>query len=85
MPNPEPEINTGAGQELATKRVGRWLLKNLNSTDDNGETVNYIQAQGSVVIESTNRIIIAYIPFNTASFKLSNDVMLREYNLSMVI
>lgn len=82
LPNPEPEINTGAGQELATKRVGRWLLKNLNSTDDNGETVNYIQAQGSVVIESTNRIIIAYIPFNTASFKLSNDVMLREYNLS---
>ena len=81
--NIEPiQSKSSMSGELVTSRVGRFLLKNNNYTSDEGNTLNFAYAQGSVIIESTNRIIIAYIPYNTANFQLSNDLMLREYSLS---
>lgn len=78
----EDKVDNIGMQSLATQRVGRWLLPNLNSTSDKGATLQYSYAQGSVVIESKNTIVIAYIPYNTDDFQVNNDLMLREYNFT---
>ena len=78
----EDKVDNIGMQSLATQRVGRWLLPNLNSTSDKGATIQYSYAQGSMVIESKNTIVIAYIPYNKDDFQINNDLMLREYNFT---
>lgn len=75
-------LSNARAQNITARRVGRFLLPDNNSTADAGATLNYSYAQGSIVLEDKGKILIAFIPFNTADLQLTNNLMLREYNIN---
>lgn len=75
-------LSNARAQNITARRVGRILTPDNNSTADGGATLNYSYAQGSIVLEDKGKILIAFIPFNSADFQLTNNVMLREYNIN---
>lgn len=67
---------------ISAKRLGRWLIPFGNNTADKGATLAFSYSQGSYFIESTNRMLIGFIPYNTADIRKNNDCMIREYNMA---
>jgi hypothetical protein len=67
---------------ISAKRLGRWLIPFGNNTADKGATLAFSYSQGSYFIESANRMLVGFIPYNTADIRKNNDCMIREYNMS---
>ena len=67
---------------ISAKRLGRWLIPFGNNTADKGATLAFSYSQSSYFIESTNRMLIGFIPYNTADIRKNNDCMIREYNMA---
>lgn len=67
---------------ISAKRLGRWLIPFGNNTADKGATLAFSYSQGSYFIESTNRMLVGFIPYNTADIRKNNDCMIREYNMA---
>lgn len=74
-------LSNARAQNITARRIGRILTPNYNNSADEGETLNYAYAEGSFVFEDNGRILIAFVPYNTADFQLNNDLMLREYSI----
>ena len=66
---------------ISAKRLGRWLIPFGNNTADKGATLAFSYSQGSYFIESANRMLIGFIPYNTADIRKNNNCMIREYNM----
>lgn len=67
---------------ISAKRLGRWLIPFGNNTADKGATLAFSYSQGSYFIESTNRMLVGFIPFNTDDIRKNNDCMIREYSMA---
>lgn len=74
-------LSNARAQNITARRIGRILTTDNNHTADAGATLNYSYAQGSFVFEDKGKILIAFIPFNTADVQLNNNLMLREYSI----
>ena len=74
-------LSNARAQNITARRIGRILTPDNNNAADAGATLNYSYAQGSYVLEDKGRILIAFIPYNTADFQLNNNLMLREYSI----
>ena len=74
-------LSNARAQNITARRIGRILTPDNNHTADAGATLNYSYAQGSFVFEDKGKILIVFIPFNTADFQLNNNLMLREYSI----
>ena len=64
--NPYNLLVPGADIAQIGKRLGRWLISFGNNTADKGATLAFSYSQGSYFIESTNRMLVGFIPYNTA-------------------
>ena len=67
---------------ISARRLGRWLIPFGNNTADKGATLAFSYSQGSYFIENTNKMLIGFIPYNTADIRKNNDCMIREYNMA---
>lgn len=67
---------------ISAKRLGRWLIPFGNNTADKGATLAFSYSQGSYFIESTNKMLVGFIPYNLADIRKNNDCMIREYNMA---